>query len=364
MSGRKHRFRHACRWIGRALLIVFLLTVCLLAALRIGNHYACRITAETGIDEAVFIPLGNQQQFIRIRGENTENPVIVWLHGGPACPDAYVNFVWEKYLTDRYTVVCWDQRGCGRTYFRNMGDDPMNRTASFEQAVQDLDDLVDYIEERFSPPAIAVVGHSYGSILGSRYVLEHGDKADAYIGVGQAVTPESERYSQEDALRRAREKGDDTREMERVFREYAMQPDLISMMEARALSAPYHKAPRERNSVWAGIRSSFMGFGDLRWFLKQQGDIRAFFSLNRQLFSYIMTVDIREFGTDYPVPAGFISGGEDWTTPVKYSRDYCEEITAPGRDFVVMDGCGHSPQIDAPEEFADALTDLLDEYLG
>lgn len=363
LARRRHLFRKVCKWIGRTLMAVFLLAVFLFAALRIINHYKYRITAEDGIDETLYVPLGNQQQFIRIRGEDTENPVILWLHGGPAGPDAYINYVWDKQLTDRYTVVFWDQRGCGRTYFRNVGNDPMNRSAVFEQALLDLDNLVDNIEERFAPPSIAIVGHSYGTLLGSRYVLEHGDKVDAYVGVGQVVSLESELSAQEDALRQAREKGDDTAEMQQVFRDYALSPDLMTLMEARALAAPYHKAPREKNTFWLGVRSSFMGFNDLRWFLKQTGNQKDYFSLNRQLFSYIMTADVREYGTAYSVPAGFISGSGDWTTPVQYTRAYYESVTAPDREFILIDGCGHSPQLDAPEEFAAALTDMLDRWL-
>ena len=40
-----------------------------------------------------------------------------------------------------------DQRGCGRTYYKNKELDSQNETASFEQALKDVDALVDY---RFS----------------------------------------------------------------------------------------------------------------------------------------------------------------------------------------------------------------------
>lgn len=44
---------------------------------------------QKSIDESCYIPLGGQEQFIRIRGSDTSNPVIIWLQGGQAQPDAY-----------------------------------------------------------------------------------------------------------------------------------------------------------------------------------------------------------------------------------------------------------------------------------
>jgi len=54
--------------------------------------------------------------------------------------------------------VNWDQRGCGRTYFRNSKIDPNNQTATFEQALVDLDELVNYVLDRFDKEKVILVG--------------------------------------------------------------------------------------------------------------------------------------------------------------------------------------------------------------
>lgn len=51
-------------------------------------------------------------------GQDTSNPVIIYLHGEPAGPDIFITYSFTDYLTDEYTVIGWDQRGCGRTYYK------------------------------------------------------------------------------------------------------------------------------------------------------------------------------------------------------------------------------------------------------
>lgn len=101
----------------------------------------------------------------------------------------------------------------------------------------------------------------------------------------------------------------------------------------------------EANTIWLGIGSPYMGFDDLCWFLKQMGDFDEYVKLKQQLFDYIMVVDVRDYGLEYQVPVSFISGSADWITPVKYSEDYYNAISAPKEDIALIDGCGHSPLI-------------------
>lgn len=68
------------------------------------NH----INLEQGIDESAYIELGGKEQYIQIRGENINNPIIIYLHGGPASPNNFLSYYWQKYILDMYTFVNWD----------------------------------------------------------------------------------------------------------------------------------------------------------------------------------------------------------------------------------------------------------------
>jgi pimeloyl-ACP methyl ester carboxylesterase len=349
------------KWLGILLATLLVLTVLFVCILRSITYFSNHIHTANGIDEGIYVPLGGEEQYLLIRGEDTSNPVMVWLHGGPSSPDAFANYTFQKYLVDDYTVVNWDQRGCGRTYYRNEDADPKNETASFDQAQIDLDALVDYLLDRFHTDKVIIVGHSYGTMLGSKYALEHPHKVAAYVGVGQLVTMESDVYSYEDALAIATSKGDDTSAMKIAYHQFTQDKTLVNMMNLRSLVHPYHIAPREANTLWLGVASPYMGLDDLRWFLKQMGDFDAYVQLNQQLFDYLMVTDVRTYGMVYQMPVGFISGSDDWTTPVKYVQDYYQAVSAPSKEIALIDGCGHSPQYDAPEEFCQALKDILQQ---
>ena len=343
---------------------ILLCAVLVVGVARVTTWLSNRITTENGVDEGLYVELGGQEQYLLIRGEDVSNPVMIWLHGGPSCPDGYVNYTFQKYLVDDYTVVNWDQRGCGRTYFRNKSADPDNSTATFEQAQTDLDQLVDYLCGRFDKEKVIIIGHSYGTLLGGKYALEHPEKVAAYIGVGQVVSLESDIYAYEHALSLAKEKGDDTATMEAAYETYIAEPTLLNLMAMRNAAAPYHKAEIQTNTIWLGVASPYMDITDLRWFMKQMGDLGEYFDLNRHLYDYLIaSADFREYGMEYQVPVGFITGGCDWTTPAKYAQDYCETITAPAKQIHIMDGCGHSPQYDLPEEFCALVKEMLADHL-
>lgn len=268
---------------GIAILVAALLTIgiIIIIAARTITYFFNKISTENGVDEGIYVTLGGQEQYLLIRGEDVDNPVVIWLHGGPAGSDAFVNHVFQKYLVDEYTIINWDQRGCGRTYFRNVESDPNNDTATFEQAQADLDELVDYACERFDKDKVIIVGHSYGTMLGSKYVLENPDKILAYIGVGQFVDLESDTYSYQNALEIAKESGDDTSAMEAAFQKYLEDETLVNLMNVRNYTSKYHVAEKSANTIWEGIASPYMGVDDLRWVMKQIGDLGEYFALNK-----------------------------------------------------------------------------------
>lgn len=357
---KKRLAKRILSWAGAILLILIFAAIIIPIGARNIRFIRHQANFIDGVDEQAYIPLSGQEQYILMTGRNVSNPVIIYLHGGPAAPDTMVMYTFADRLMDDYTIIGWDQRGAGRTYYRNQAADPENSTASFEQALRDLDELVDYACERFGKDKVIIMGHSYGTILGSQYVLAHPDKVSEYIGIGQVVSvSEGDILSYEDALAKAKAAGDDTSEMETTYETYMADRTLKNMLALREPVSKYHPVDKEANDMWLGMSSPYFGVDDLRWFFKQVFALDDYLALNGQLFDYIMTYDAFGKEMEYQVPVHFISGAEDWICPVDLTGEYMDGISAPDKSLELIAGSGHSPQKDFPKEFADAAREVL-----
>ena len=329
-------------------IIIAIVIVCV--TIRNYNFFNNYIDTKKGIDEEIFVEINGQEQFITIRGRDKNAPVIVYLHGGPGSPDSMMAYTFTNELIDEYTVVCWDQRGCGRTYIRN--NDKDNATVSFEQAEDDLDKLVDYLSERFGQEKIIVMGHSYGSVLGSRYAYDHPEKVKAFIGIGQFVNfASSAKCEYEDALAKAQAAGDDTSALTAAYEKFVKEYTVPASSEMSDLAAPYHQAPRQRSTILAGLVSPTLCTDDFLWLTKQLS-FESFMKYNGTLMDYLMSVDLRESQKSYEVPVFFISGGCDWNCAWNDMEDYAKSA---GVKYDIIEGCGHYVHNDAPKEFAEIV---------
>ena len=65
------------------------------------------------ISEKTFIRIGGVKQGMIIRGKKLTNPVLLYVHGGPAFPNYFLVDKFKPGLEDLFTVCYWEQRGGG-----------------------------------------------------------------------------------------------------------------------------------------------------------------------------------------------------------------------------------------------------------
>ena len=129
------------------------------------------------------IKLGGVDQWLIIRGEDVNKPVLLLLSGGPGGSEAARFTRFNQKLEKHFVVVIWEQRGCGKSY------PSLNPKAdlTIEQYASDIIELSEILRARFDEQKIYLLGHSWGAIIGVRAVQQRPDLFHAYIGSAQMV---------------------------------------------------------------------------------------------------------------------------------------------------------------------------------
>lgn len=128
------------------------------------------------------VNLNGSEQWITIRGQDMNNPILLNLGmGGPGGGGFATRSLFEPLEKD-FVVVSWDEPGTGKSY----NAVPFS-TLNKKLFVEDAHALTLYLRERFNQEKIYVYGVSWTSILGVWLVQEYPELYYAYIGNGQMV---------------------------------------------------------------------------------------------------------------------------------------------------------------------------------
>jgi pimeloyl-ACP methyl ester carboxylesterase len=336
--------------------------VLFLVALGLGFRAYCQhenakilaIHTPNGIQEGMYVPIGGIEQWIQIRGEDRNNPVLLFVHGGPggsSWPRSAGWQPWEKY----FTVVQWDQRGTLRTY-RQTGSS-IAPTMTVDRMAQDGVEVAEFLRTHLHKDKVILVGGSWGSFLGIHMVKKRPDLFFAYVGTGQLIGQPTVkkvnelRYAQVLAAARTANNADALNDLASISELPDQKKFPILQKWARQLKVP----PRDSPDMYAKIPPPMMpGFTLLDWYYFSEG---ARFS--RKLLGGpdgpIRKTDLRSLGLDFAVPIFFFEGTADTNTPIEPAEQYFKEITAPHKEFVRFEGANHFLPFNRPDEFLKEL---------
>ena len=160
------------------------------------------------ISEKTFIQIGGVKQGMFIRSKNLNNPILLYLHGGPAFPNYFLIDKFQPGLEDYFTVCYWEQRGGGLSYTSEVRLESMN----FNQLASDAIDVTHYLCNRFGKEKIYLMAHSRGTPIGLLAVQREPTLFYAYIGMGQIThQTESEKMAYKYMLEQDAEQGNQKR---------------------------------------------------------------------------------------------------------------------------------------------------------
>ena len=285
-----------------------------------------------------------------------EAPVLIFIHGGPGQTESAIAYIVEEYADRNYNIVYYDQRGAGKTYLRNKKAKP-----DTEILKKDLLEVVLYVKKQYGKDKVGIIGHSWGSVLGSMFALEHPEHLLFYIGCGQVINlMENERVGYNKLIEAIEQSGNkkDMIKLEKIG-EYPEADTfdmntLRKMGKVRDLQGKYQLAATvNKDMIKMFQKSPIMGIKDILPFLTGM-------MVNMQVMKELMAFDLRSIGAAYQVPIYYVLGENDQQTPVELSRAYFYEITAPDKKLYLIKNAGHIAMIDNVDEYRAAVCEIVE----
>lgn len=293
-----------------------------------------------------YIHIGDVEQCVLIRSRNINNPILLFLHGGPGMPMMYLGHEFQKPLEDNFTVVHWDRRGAGKTFTRNKPDPESMNT---RQMIQDAYELIDTLRNRYNQDKIVLVGHSFGTYLGSIMVHERPDLFTAYISMGQVVDDEKALELQLEFIRERASLTD--------------RKDILQALEKREYGNLenwlFEFGGELKNStsffplIWSGLKAPEYTLSDAMELAKGSSFSSAHMKYN--MLSNSIYHEINE----YEIPVYFFVGLSDFTTPHELITAYYERVTAPEKEIIYFKNSAHFPFFEEPDEFCREMNRVL-----
>lgn len=305
------------------------------------------------ISEKIFIDINGVKQGMFIRGRDTNNPVLLYLHGG--MPEYFFTSRYPTGLENLFTVVWWEQRGSGLSYDSNMSVESI----TLEQMIADTKGITHYLIKRFEKKKIYLLGHSGGTFIGIQVVKQAPELYHAYLGIAQISHQlKSELLAYEYMLHQYKRMGNQkmVRKLEAAPVSMANgTPDSYLAVRDQAMNILGIGTTRKMKSVITGIFLPSLLFRQYTlsekislWRAKSRSGVSTLWKTN-------LATDLSSIVTDLDIPVYFFHGIYDYTVSYTLAREYFEKINAPVKGFYTFDLSAHSPMFEEPGKLINIL---------
>lgn len=313
---------------------------------------------EGSIAELEKVNLNGRDEWISIRGKNRNNPVLLFLAGGPGGTQMAATRCELSGLEERFVVVSWDQPGSGKSYNAVSKD-----KITVNTYIKDGLALTDLLRRRFRMDKIYLMGESWGSALGI-FLAEAGpEKYYAFIGTGQMVDfKQTEIADYNSAMQIAKERHDD---------------NTVKKLTANGMPPYYGSDVTWKSAVYLNYLSDHMakdpeitngGYHTLRDMLSPEyGAMDSIYYLSglvdtfNQVYPQLYDIDLKRSYTHLKIPVYFFLGRHDINAPVSLTQKYYDLLDAPKKGIVWFEHSGHSPWMNESGLF---VNETIHVFLG
>ena len=300
------------------------------------------------------VDLNNRREWISIRGQDKENPVLLFLAGGPGGSQMAAVRHELSELEKHFVVVVWDQPGSGKSF--SVG----NEKLTVDTYIKDGLALTEYLRKQFDQDKIYLVGESWGSALGVFLASESPNYYHAVIGTGQMVDfLETENLDYDKAFEIAEEKGDTDKI--KTLKENGRPPYFGSDVTWKSaeylnyLSSYMSSNPEIQNGGYHTFRDIFSSEYSI---IDKINYLRGIVTTFNHVYPQLYDMDLRRDYSSINVPVYFFLGRHDINAPTSLAEDYLNILEAPHKEIVWYEYSGHSPWINESDKFVSELLSI------
>ena len=315
------------------------------------------------IDTLDPVQLGDSTQWIRVRGADASNPVLLLIQQGPGLPMINEIRRFEKLLglEKDFTVVYWDQRGCGRS----LRGHKRAAALTLNLMVHDTVSLLELLRDRFdTKPQVA--GFSLGATIGVYAAAQRPDLVAALVAVGTDIDGVAAGNSAYDfALNTARQLANKraVRQLEAIgppphleAKQFGTRVRWASNFGGVTTNETY--AAVVRGLLTSLVRSSDYSLGDVL------RTVRGITVTQAALLPEMATLDLVTSVPRLDVPVLMVQGRLDQVAPGDAAQRYASLLEAPSKELVWFENSAHTPHLEEPEKYRELLMKVRDDLLA
>ena len=302
----------------------------------------------SSIAERAYIDVNGRKNGMIIRGKNVDNPVLLFISGGPGVPQYWLNDSYkDKYpnhIEDEFTVCWWDYRGEGLSYDKDIRPEEI----TLDQLTEDAVCVAEYLKERFGKDKIYLMAHSGGTMLGMNLAVNKPEYFYCYFAMGQVTNPGYDRHeSGYEYMKDLFSSNGEKRKLKK----------LESLVEER--DGHIRLKPKYHDGHWEGMLLS-AGCATTR---EMRSDAFGIFfpQMLSHCYSFSEKIDywkgkallakspyMEESNRVYEkiesqIPIIYISGTYDYTTPITHVKELYDRTESEGKAFCEFMNSAHSP---------------------
>jgi pimeloyl-ACP methyl ester carboxylesterase len=300
------------------------------------------------------VQLGESTQWIRIRAANAGNPLLLLVQMGPGLPMINEVQPFERVLSleDDFTVIYWDQRGCGRS----LRSANAARELNVQAMVSDTERLLAMLCDRFDRPAI-VAGFSMGATIAALAAARRPDLVATLVAVGMDIdgaAAEKNAYQFALTTAHARNNRKAIRQLEAIGPPPHLEPKKFATRARWAANFGGVRTGRTYNSEARSLLFSLLRSPDYSP-ADAARTIRGITAARAALVPELATLDLTHTLTRLNTPIVMVQGRHDQVAPASSAERYAESLQAPSKQLVWFEHSAHMPHLEEPERFRELL---------